>query len=71
MLPPLAARQIGQDQRQLHVFEGRQHRDQVVELEDEADMRGAPGGQLRFGEGRDVDAAHADRAASPPDPGPR
>ena len=40
------SRQRGEQQRQLHVLEGGQHRHQVVELEDEADVRGAPVGEL-------------------------
>ena len=38
----------GQQQRQLDVLEGGQHRHQVVELEDEADVGCAPVGQLAF-----------------------
>jgi len=36
-----------EQQRQLDVLVGRQHRQQVVELEDEADVAGPPFGQLR------------------------
>ena len=48
VLAALAPRQVRQHERQLHVFEGGQHRDEVVELEDEPDVRGAPGGELAF-----------------------
>jgi hypothetical protein len=41
----LGAAQRGQQQRQLDVLLRRQHRHQVVALEDEADVLGAPGGQ--------------------------
>ena len=39
---PLGARQIRQQQRQLDVLDRAQHRDQVVELEDEPDVARAP-----------------------------
>ena len=50
VLAALAARQVGQQERQLDVLEGGQHRDQVVELEDEPDVVGAPAGDPRVGE---------------------
>ena len=50
--PALAARQRGEQQRQLDVVERRQHRHQVVELEDEADVRGAPRGEFARRESR-------------------
>ena len=53
------ARQRRQQQRQLDVLERGQHRHQVVELEDEADVRGAPVGELASRQARDVDAADA------------
>jgi len=59
----LRAAQARELQGQLHVLEGREHRDQVVELEDEPHVGGPPAGQLRLVEGRDVDAADDDRAA--------
>src|SRR5207247_1678665 len=40
---PLGARQAGQQQRQLDVLDRAQHRDQVVELENEAHVPRAPG----------------------------
>src|SRR5439155_94602 len=40
---PLGARQAGQQERQLDVLDRAQHRDQVVELEDEAHVPRAPG----------------------------
>ena len=54
-----------QQQRQLDVLERGQHRHQVVELEDEADVRGAPRRELAVGELRDVDAG--DAGSSPAD----
>ena len=59
-LAPIAARQRRQQQRQLDVLERGEHRHQVVELEDEADVRRAPRGELRLGELRDVDAGDVD-----------
>ena len=56
------ARQRRQQQRQLDVLERGQHRHQVVELEDEADVRGAPVGELAFGQLRDVVARDAQLA---------
>ena len=46
------SRKAGEEQGQLHVLEGGEHRDEVVELEDEADVRGPPGGKLRLGQRR-------------------
>ena len=60
----LAAREPCQQQRQLDVLERGQHRHQVVELEDEADVRGAPVGELAFAQRGDVDAADLDAARS-------
>ena len=40
-LAPLGLAELGQQQRQLDVLARREHRDQVEELEDEADVRGA------------------------------
>ena len=53
----------GEQERQLHVLERRQHRHQVVELKDEADVPRPPVGELRFVERRDVH--RRPRAASP------
>jgi len=66
MLPALPARQVGQHERQLDVLERRQDGDQVVELEDEADMRGAPGRQIDLGKRRDLDPTHGDDAGVGP-----
>ena len=41
----------------------REHRHQVVELEDESDVRRAPGREIALGQTRDVDAADLDRPA--------
>ena len=52
LAPPLRGRQRQQEQRQLDVLVGRQHRQEVVELEDEAEVSRPPAGQLRFGHRR-------------------
>ena len=49
-------------QRQLDVFHGLQHGNQVVELKDEAHRIGAPGGQLRLGQRGNVDVADMNAA---------
>src|SRR5487761_2096617 len=59
-LAALGARQRRQLQRQLDVAERRQHRHQVVELEDESDVHRAPQREIGVREARDVDAADAD-----------
>ena len=46
VLAPLCGGEAGQHQRQLDVPLGGEHRHQVVELEDEADVRGAPARKL-------------------------
>jgi len=56
MKPTLAARQGRELQRQLDVLKRGEHRHQVVELEDEADIGRAPGREIGIGEARDVDA---------------
>ena len=63
VLLALAGRQIGQQQRQFDVFERGQHRHQVVELEDEADVARAPRGEIGLAQRGDVDAADAQTAA--------
>jgi hypothetical protein len=60
-LPPLGRRQGREQQRQLHVLERRQHRHQVVELEDEADVPRPPRRKLGFRERGDVRAGHLQR----------
>ena len=62
--PALAPRQRRQQQGQLDVLECAQHRHQVIELEDEADMRGAPRSEIGVGQNGDVDATDLDRAAA-------
>ncbi len=57
-LAPFAARERGEQERQLHVLERVQHRHQVVELEHEADVGGSPVREFRFRELGDVLAAH-------------
>jgi hypothetical protein len=61
-LTPIPARQVGQQERQLDVLEGRQDGDEVVELEDEPDVVGAPAGRLGVGHPADVLAADLDVA---------
>ena len=61
-LAPLAARQRRELQRQLDVAERRQHRHQVVELEDEADVRRAPQREVGIGQLCNVDAGDANLA---------
>ena len=58
-LRPLLSPKFCQQQRQLDVLRCGEHRHQVVELEDEADIAGAPGGELAFGHA--VDALIGDR----------
>ncbi len=58
MLPADLAGQIGEQQGQFDVFKGGEHRDQLVELEDEADVVGPPVGQLGLGEPGQIDALH-------------
>ena len=53
-------RQLGQQQRQLDVALGGEHRQQVVELEDEADVLRAPARQLAARQRADVRAADFD-----------
>ena len=62
-LAPLGLRQLGQQQRQLDVSRRGQHRQQVVELEDEADVARPPPRQLAAGQLVDAIAADVDRAA--------
>ncbi len=58
VLLALAARQIGEEQRHFDVALGAEHREQVVELEDEADVPRAPFGELSAGEPVDSLAGH-------------
>ena len=48
--------------RQLHIFNGFEHGDQVVELKNETDVIGAPVRKFSFGKGGDIDIAHVDTA---------
>jgi len=52
----------GQQQRQLDVAERGQHRDEVVELEDEADVAAAPARQRALGQRADVGSVDHDLA---------
>src|SRR6266496_770070 len=56
MLAPLGLGERRQQQRQLDVLVGGEYRDEVVELEHEPDVRGAPAGELRFAQFGDVRA---------------
>ena len=49
-LAPLGLREVGEQQRQLDVLARGEHRDQVEELEDEAHVARAQGGELVLGE---------------------
>src|SRR5919205_408567 len=66
VLAALAAREVGQQERQLDVLEGGQDGDQVVELEDEADVVGPPSGRLGVGHPADILAVDLDLAAGRP-----
>jgi acyl-CoA thioesterase-1 len=46
VLAPLGLGELGQQERQLHVLERGEHRNQVVHLEDEPHVARAPSGQL-------------------------
>ena len=63
VLPPFPPGERGQVERQLNVFDRLEHGDKVVELKDEADVIGAPMGELGLRKGSDVDTAHPDRPA--------
>jgi hypothetical protein len=56
-------RKLRQQQGQLDVLKRREHRDEVVHLEDEADVARAPVGQFPARHVRDFIARHADGAA--------
>ncbi len=62
-LAPLTTGKIRKQQRQLDVFERREHWHEIVELEDEPDMRRAPCREIALGQTRDVDAADLDGSA--------
>ncbi len=57
---------LRQQQRQLDVLERGQHRDQVVGLEDEPDVVGAPAGDLGLGEVAQILAVDDDLALGRP-----
>src|SRR6185437_7884246 len=61
MTAALGRGQLGEQQRQLHVLRGREHRQQVVELEYEADVRGPPASKGALAEPVDPLAADAQR----------
>ena len=61
VLAALRLRELRQQQRQLDVLERRQHRDQVVELEDEPDVPRAPRGERALGQAADLGVADPDR----------
>ena len=60
----------GQEQGQLHVAEGGEDGDQVVGLEHEPDVPGAPGGQLAARHGGDLVARHRSPCPRTERPGP-
>ena len=62
-LLPLRLRELREQQRQLDVLLGRQHGQQVVELEDEPDVLRAPLRELAAAEGAHRHAVHFDGAA--------
>ena len=62
VLPALERIEPGDEQRQFHVLRGRQHRHQIVELEHEADGRGAPLGELALRKAVDAPAGDVDFA---------
>src|SRR6188508_106295 len=65
-LAPLAAREPRQQQRQLDVALGREHRQQVVHLEDEADVVRAPACERAVAHRIDALACDLERAAARP-----
>jgi len=65
-LPALAAAELREQERKLHVLRGREHRHQIVELEDEAHIGRAPGRQLAFAQPVDALAVEHDLAAGGP-----
>ena len=54
---------MGQQERQLDVFQSGQHRDQVVSLEDETDIVGPPTSDLRLAQVAEVLSVHKYLAA--------
>ena len=61
-LGPFARDNVAKQQRQFHVLVRREHRQQVVELEDEADVPRPPAGQLALGHLGDFQSADDDAA---------
>jgi hypothetical protein len=61
-LGALLAVQFGEQQRQFDVLRRGQHRHQIIELEDEADIGGAPGGEFALGETIDALVGHRNLA---------
>ena len=66
MLAALLLGELGEEQRELDVLEGVEDGDEVVELEDEADVPRAPRGQGGLVEARDLPAVNDDAAARRP-----
>lgn len=48
MRESLSSCQLAQQERQFHILSGRQYRNEIVELEHETDVPGAPSGEIRF-----------------------
>ena len=66
VLAALLLREVREQQRQLDVLERGEHRNQVVELEDEADVPRAPRGERALGQAADLGVADPDRSARRP-----
>src|SRR5262249_13199828 len=64
VLAAIGFRQLGEEQRQLHVLKRGEHRDQVVHLEDEADVASAPLCELVGGHMGDLVAGDRDATVS-------
>src|SRR5580704_13486478 len=63
VLTPLGFRELGEEQRQLHVLKRREHGDQVVHLKNKSDVASAPFGELAAGHVGDFVAGDSDAAA--------
>src|SRR6185436_12900884 len=63
-LAPFLLRQLGQQQRQLHVLLGGQRRQQVVQLEHESHVLRSPSREPSAAERSDLDAADVNTAAA-------
>src|ERR1043166_8459011 len=66
LLTPSSGAEMGQEQRQLHVLESRQNRDEIEGLEDKPHVLIPPIGQVRFTEPGEIDILHLAGAAGRP-----